>query len=68
MAGIKDKVVTVESLSTVHNYNKNTYMPMVNPTGSGTLSINNIRLGNVLIESTEDAINFTFLDEEVIES
>ena len=40
MAGIKDKIVTVESLSALHEHNKNTYMPMVDPTCSGTMTMN----------------------------
>lgn len=40
MAEIKDKVVTVESLSALHNHNENAYMTKVNPTGSGSLSVN----------------------------
>lgn len=40
MAEIKDKVVTVESLSILHEHNRNTYMPTVDPIGSGTMTIN----------------------------
>ncbi len=40
MAEIKDKVVTVESLSILHEHNKDTYMPIVNPVGSGTMTMN----------------------------
>lgn len=40
MAEIKDKVVTVESLSVLHERSKDSYMAKVNPTGSGSLSIN----------------------------
>ena len=38
MIEVKDKLVTAESLSALHEHNKNTYMPMVDPTGSGTMS------------------------------
>ena len=67
MAEVKDKIVTVESLSAVHEYNKEAYMPKINPTGSGTLSIDSIRIGDVLIEFTYGTLSFTFLDEETIE-
>lgn len=40
MADIKDKVVTVESLSVLHESNKETYMTKENPTGNGSFSIN----------------------------
>ena len=40
MAEIKDKVVTVESLSALHEHNKETYMTKVDPIGSGSLSMN----------------------------
>lgn len=66
MAEVKDKIVTVESLSAVHEHNKEAYMPKINPTGSGTLSIDSIRIGNVLIESTQDMLSFTFLTEEAV--
>lgn len=38
MAGIKDKLVSVESLSEVHQHNKDTYMTKVNPIVSGTIT------------------------------
>ena len=40
MAEIKDKVVTVESLSALHEHNKSEYMTKVNPTCSGTMTMN----------------------------
>lgn len=40
MAEIKDKVVTVESLAALHEYDKDTYMEKVNPSGVGSLSMN----------------------------
>ena len=39
MADIKDKVVTVDSLSALHEHNKETYMTKENPAGSGTISV-----------------------------
>ena len=39
MAETKDKVITAESLSAVHNYNENTYITKLNPTGSGTFTM-----------------------------
>lgn len=77
MAEVKNKVVTVESLSTLHEHNKNTYMPMVNPNGSGTMIMNgnasfsgDVNVGslmigsNVMLVPTEDSIEIRFLDEE----
>lgn len=49
MTEIKDKVVTVESLSTLHEYNTNNYMTNENPTGTGSLSVNrrkDTKIGN----------------------
>lgn len=40
MTEIKDKVVTVESLSTLHEHNKESYMSKSDPIGTGSLSIN----------------------------
>lgn len=47
MADIKDKVVTVESLSALHKSNKETYMTKENPTGNGSFSMN--RMSNTTI-------------------
>lgn len=76
MAEIKDKVVTVESLSVLHEHNKETYMPMVDPTGSGTMTmdgnanfsgvvkVNSLMLGtNVKLVPTENSLEIVFLDE-----
>lgn len=76
MAEIKDKVVTVESLAALHEDNKNTYMPMNNPVGSGTMTIDgnatfsgNVNVGSISIGSsvklipTGDRIEIVFLDE-----
>ena len=38
MAIVRDKVVTVESLSTLHEYNKNTYTTKSDPVISGTMT------------------------------
>lgn len=80
MVNIKDKVVTVESLSILHEDNKNTYMKKNNPVGSGTLTMDgnanfsgNIDVGSIMIGSkiklvpTENALEIVFLDEEIIE-
>lgn len=40
MATIDNKVITVESLKAVHNYNKEIYMTEYEPVGSGSLSLN----------------------------
>lgn len=40
MAETKDKVVTVESLSALHEHNKETYMTTVDPVGTGTMTMN----------------------------
>lgn len=40
MAEIKDKVVTVESLSALHEYNEGTYVPKVDPSVRGNLEVN----------------------------
>jgi hypothetical protein len=39
MAEIKDKVITVESLSALHEHNKETYTPKVDPSVSGNLVV-----------------------------
>ena len=40
MAEIKDKIVTVESLSTLHEHNKENYMTKADPVGTGSFSMN----------------------------
>lgn len=75
MAEIKDKVVTVESLATLHEHNKDTYMPMDNPIGNGTMTMNGdaIFTGGLMIGSkvklvpTGDSLEIVFLEEEAIE-
>lgn len=77
MAEIKDKVVTVESLSVLHEHNKNSYMAQVNPTCSGTMTMDGTAnfSGNIAVPSlmigtnaklvaTEDSIEIVFLNEE----
>ena len=79
MADIKDKVVTVESLSVLHERNKETYMPMANPTGSGTMTMDgsasfsgDVTVGSIMIGSkvklvpTGDSLEIVFLDEETM--
>lgn len=39
MAEVKNKIVTVESLSAVHTHNKETYMTKSDPTGVGTMTM-----------------------------
>lgn len=77
MAEIKDKVVTVESLSTLHEHNTKTYMSMSNPAGNGSMTMNgdalfsgNVDIGSLTIGSkiklvpTEDGIDIVFLESE----
>lgn len=76
----KDKVVTVESLSILHEHNKDTYVPTVDPVGSGTMtmdgnanfsgnvSISSLMIGsNVKLVPSKDSLEIVFLDEETIE-
>lgn len=75
MAEVKDKVVTVESLSTLHEHSKNTYMFMDNPSGSGTMTMDgdanfsgDMNVGSLMIGSkvklvpTGDALEIVFLN------
>lgn len=39
MAEVKNKIVTVESLQTLHTHNEDTYMTQSDPTGVGTMTI-----------------------------
>ena len=76
MAEIKDKVVTVESLSALKNYDDNTFMTKNNPTGSGLMTIDgdgdfsgNVKVNSITIndgvklefDASLGALNFTFL-------
>ena len=77
MAEIKNKVVTVESLATVHTHNQNTYMTKSNPTGNGILTItgdgnftgevtaNSLTLGSAVLtfDTTEKALKISFITE-----
>lgn len=80
MAEIKDKVVTVEALSILHEDSKRTYMPTNNPTGSGTMTMDgsanfsgDVNVGSITIGSnvrlvpTGDRIEIIFLEEETME-
>ena len=77
MAEIKDKVVTVESLSLVHEYNENAYMPKADPTGTGTMTMDgdgnftgNLNVSSITIGSkiklvpVDDRIEIVFIEEE----
>lgn len=79
MAEIKDKVVTVESLSVLHEDNKKSYMTKSDPQASGTMTMEgnanfsgNVNVGSITIGSnvrlipTDDRIEIVFLDESVI--
>lgn len=57
MIDVKNKAATVESLSVLHEHNKDTYMSMVNPTGSGLMTFDgsiNAESLNVSGEATID--------------
>lgn len=64
---IENKLVTVESLSALHEYNENTYMGNTDPVGSGTMTIddvstNFIMLGdNIKLVSAGDRLEIVFL-------
>ena len=68
MADVKNKVVTVESLAAVHTHNQNTYMAKINPSGSGTLTMDGIvdadslRLGDAMLsyDSTDGVLKIVF--------
>lgn len=76
MAEIKDKTVTVESLSVLHEHNKETYMPMADPTGTGTMTMDgdgnftgNLNVSSITIGSkiklvpVDDRIEIVFIEE-----
>lgn len=80
MAEIKDKVVTVEALSTLHEHNKETYVPKVDPTCSGIMTMNgnasfsgSVDIGSLMIGSkiklvpTDDGLEIVFIDEDTDE-
>lgn len=69
-----DKVITLESLSALHEYDKNTYMSMVDPTCSGTMmmdgdanfygnmTVGSLMLGsNIKLTSINDSLQIVFL-------
>lgn len=74
MAETKDKVVTVESLSALHEHGKNTYMTIDNPSAKGEMTMNgdatfsgSISLGsNIKLVPTSEGLNIVFLNEETI--
>lgn len=69
MAGIKDKIVTVEHLDTLHKYNESSYMLNIDPTGTGTLTIDAIKMGDATLKYlSEGLLEISFTDEEVDES
>ena len=74
MAEVKDKVVTVESLSALHTHNQETYMTSSDPTGVGTMTmtgdgnfsgimeVGSLKLGNATLEydSTDGVLKIVF--------
>lgn len=77
MVEVKDKSITAESLKLLHKHNEQTYMPMSNPAGSGTMTMNGdadfsgaVNVGSLMIGSnlalvpTGTALEIVFLDEE----
>lgn len=76
MAETKNKVVTVEALAILHEESKSTYMPMSNPVGSGTMTMNgdanisgDANIGSLTIGSkiklvpTGNSLNIVFINE-----
>lgn len=51
---MKDKIITLESLSALHEHNKDAYMTQVNPAGSGSFSMD----GNGLFDGSVEANYF----------
>lgn len=77
MVEVKDKVVTVESLSILHEDSKKSYMTKDNPTGNGEMTMDgdavfsgNINVGSISIGSSvklvpvDDRIEIVFIEEE----
>lgn len=74
MAEVKDKIVTVESLASVHTHNQETYMTKSDPTGVGTMTITgdgnftgivevgSLKIGDAMIEydSTDGVLKIVF--------
>ena len=76
MAEIKDKIVTVESLSILHEDNRKSYMTKTDPRASGVMTMKgnadfsgDVNVGSITIGSsvrlvpTSDRIEIVFLDE-----
>lgn len=77
MAEVKDKVVTVESLKAVHDYNEETYMTKSDPTGVGSLTMSgdgdftggltasSLTLGKAVLtyDTTNKALKISFIAE-----
>ena len=55
----KDKLITVESLSALHEHNKEAYMNKENPAGTGSLSMNRLAYSEVGINSVAEGNNTT---------
>lgn len=74
MAEVKDKIVTVESLATVHTHNQDTYMTKSDPIGVGTMTmtgggnfsgivnVDSLKIGDATLEydSTDGVLKITF--------
>ena len=79
MAEMKDKIITLESLAVLHEDNEKTYMPMSNPTGNGTMTmdgsanftgdvnVGSLTIGSVKLVPSGDRIEIVFEDEETTE-
>lgn len=80
MAEVKDKAVTVESLSTLHEYNEKAYMLKENPVGNGEMTVTgnanfsgSVNVGSLMIGSSVqlvpvgDALEIVFLEDETTE-
>ena len=78
MAETKDKIVTVESLSVLHEHNKDTYMTMADPVASGTMTMDGdanfsgiVNVGSLMIGSnvklvpTGNALEIVFLEDGI---
>lgn len=76
MADVKNKVVTVESLSALHEHNKENFVNKVNPVCSGTMTMDgdanfsgNVNMGSFMIGSnvklvpTGNALEIVFVNE-----
>lgn len=74
MAEVKDKVVTVESLDALHDYDEATYMTKSDPTGVGTMTmtgdgdfsgiveVGSLKIGDAMMEydSTDGVLKIVF--------